>query len=105
VLPVPLEYNPHWVYFRRENGCIHLATGETAPIGRRQDLPPAFHREGSVYVVRRDVVLGQNSLYGRFLVGYEVDPRRSINIDSLDDWARAERLLCDEVRAAETKAG
>lgn len=104
VLPVPLEYNPHWVYFRGENGCIHLATGETAPIGRRQDLPPAFHREGSVYVVRRDVVLGQNSLYGRFLVGYEIDPRRSVNVDSLDDWARAEQLLCDEVRAAETKA-
>jgi CMP-N,N'-diacetyllegionaminic acid synthase len=96
VSPVPLEYNPHWVYFLGENGCIHLATGETAPIGRRQDLPPAFHREGSVYVVRRDVVVGQNSLYGRFLVGYEIDSHRSVNVDSLEDWERAERLLRDE---------
>jgi CMP-N,N'-diacetyllegionaminic acid synthase len=104
VLPVPPEYNPHWVYFRSEAGGIRLATGEPAPIGRRQDLPPAFHREGSVYVVRSDVVLDQKSLYGRFLVGYEIDPRRSVNVDSLDDWARAERLLCDEARAAETRA-
>ncbi len=93
VLPVPLEYNPHWVYFRCENGCIHLATGEMAPIARRQDLPPAFHREGSVYVVRRDIVLGQNSLYGRFLVGHPVDGSRSVNLDTPEDWSRAEALL------------
>jgi len=95
VLSVPFEYNPHWVYVRCEDGCIHLATGEAAPIGRRQDLPPAFHREGSVYVVRRDVVLEQNSLYGRFLIGYEIDASRSVNVDSLEDWERAERLLCE----------
>lgn len=93
VLRVPPEHNPHWVYLRCEDGCIHLATGETAPIPRRQDLPAAFHREGSVYVVRRDVLIGQKSLYGRFLVGYEMDARRSVNIDSSDDWARAESLL------------
>jgi CMP-N-acetylneuraminic acid synthetase len=93
VLPVPAEYNPHWVYLRCEDGCVHLATGEAAPIGRRQDLPRAYHREGSVYVVRRDVVLEQNSLYGRFLIGHEIDPCQSVNVDSLEDWARAEQLL------------
>jgi CMP-N,N'-diacetyllegionaminic acid synthase len=104
VLPVPHEYNPHWTYLRCENGCIHLATGEMAPIPRRQDLPAAFHRDGSVYVVRRDVVVGQNSLYGRFLVGYEIDPRRSVNVDSFDDWARAESLLALEAADSQTRA-
>jgi CMP-N-acetylneuraminic acid synthetase len=103
VLPVPHEYNPHWTYLRCENGCIHLAMGERAPIPRRQDLPPAFHREGSVYVVRRDVVLEEGSLYGRFLVGYEMDASRSVNVDSLDDWDRAERLL--GVEPAASRAG
>jgi CMP-N-acetylneuraminic acid synthetase len=99
VLPVPPQYNPHWVYFRCEDGGIRLSTGEAAPIGRRQDLPPAYHREGSVYVVRRDVVLGQGSLYGRSLVGLEIDPSRSVNIDSPEDWARAEQLLRGEATA------
>jgi CMP-N,N'-diacetyllegionaminic acid synthase len=99
VLPVPAEYNPHWVYFRCEDGCVHLATGEAVPIGRRQDLPRAYHREGSVYVVRRDVVLEQNSLYGRFLIGHEVDPSHSVNVDSLEDWARAEQFLRDGTAA------
>jgi CMP-N,N'-diacetyllegionaminic acid synthase len=91
--PVPDEYNPHWVYFRCEDGCIHLSTGEFAPIHRRQDLPPAFNREGSVYVTRRNVVLDQNSLYGRRLLGHTVDRSRSVNLDTPEDWSRAEALL------------
>jgi CMP-N-acetylneuraminic acid synthetase len=95
VLPVPPEHNPHWVYFRNAAGLLYLSTGEDTPIPRRQELPPAFHREGSVYVTRRHVVMEENSLYGRCLKGYPVDPGRSVNIDSAEDWARAERLLAE----------
>lgn len=93
ILPVPPEHNPHWVYFRDANGLLRLSTGESAPIARRQDLPPAFHREGSVFVVRRDVVMDRNSLYGERVVGYPVDPADSIDIDSVEDWARAEAVI------------
>ncbi len=93
VLPVPTEYNPHWVYFRDEDGRLHLSMGEGAPISRRQDLPPAFHREGSIYVSRRDLVMEHNCLYGKHLISYQVEPRRSVNIDTEEDWARAESLL------------
>jgi CMP-N-acetylneuraminic acid synthetase len=92
VLRVPDDYNPHWVYFERD-GVLRLATGEATPIPRRQDLPPAFHRDGSVYVTRRDVLIEQSSLFGARVVGVEVDPAQSINIDTLDDWARAEALV------------
>src|SRR5690606_26912718 len=37
VAPVPVKYNPHWVYFQGEDGLLHLSTGEAAPIPRRQD--------------------------------------------------------------------
>ena len=93
VLPVPPEHNPHWVYFRAADGSLRLSTGEATPIPRRQALPPAFHREGSVYVVRRDVLLDGNSFYGARFLGYEVSAERSVNIDTLDDWQRAEALL------------
>ena len=93
VLPVPAEHNPHWVYFRNPEGILKLSTGEPAPIARRQDLPPAFHREGSVYVTRRRVLIEQNSLYGERLVGFLMDPAESVNIDSPADLDRAERLL------------
>lgn len=93
VLPVPEEHNPHWVYLRGANGLMHLATGESEPIPRRQLLPAAFHREGSVYVTRRDVIMERGSLYGSRVMGYEIEASRSVNIDDLADWARAEQLL------------
>ncbi|HET9530019.1 MAG TPA: acylneuraminate cytidylyltransferase family protein [Blastocatellia bacterium] len=93
VLPVPAEYNPHWVYFQTEEGTLYLSTGEASPISRRQDLPPAFHREGSVYVTRRDVLMETGSLYGRRLVGYRLDPAGSVNIDTVEDWQRAALML------------
>ena len=93
MLAVPAEHNPHWVYFRNADGSLRLSTGEAAPIPRRQDLPPAFHREGSVYVTRRDVVMLDNSLYGTRVIGLEIEAQRSVNIDNLKDWAKAESLL------------
>lgn len=97
VLPVPHEYNPHWVYFLGGDGALHLSTGEGDPISRRQALPPAFHREGSVYVARRQVVMENNSLYGRRVVGYHIDSSRSVNIDGPQDWLRAEALLAQGI--------
>ena len=93
VLKVPAEHNPHWVYFRNSDGFLHLSTGETGPIPRRQLLPPAFHREGSVYVTRRDVLMEGNSLFGSKIAAHLLDASRSVNLDTLDDWHRAETLL------------
>ena len=90
MLSVPPEHNPHWVYFQNADGSLRLSTGEAAPIPRRQELPPAYHREGSVYVARRDVVMKQNSLYGAKVLGFEIERSRSVNIDTLEDWAKAE---------------
>jgi len=92
VLPVPPEYNPHWVFFRTPDGT--LASVMPGPlIPRRQDLPPAFHREGQVYVTRRNVLMEHNSLYGERLAGYPIDASWTANIDTPEDWARVEALL------------
>jgi CMP-N-acetylneuraminic acid synthetase len=93
VLPVPPEHHPYWVYFRTDDGLLQLSTGNSDPVTRRQELPPAFHREGSVYVTRTDVVLQQNSLYGLRVIGFPLDRDRSVNIDAPADWEAAERLI------------
>src|SRR5436309_10181726 len=98
VLPVPAEYNPHWVYFRNGDG-LHLSTGEETPISRRQMLPSAYHREGSVYVTRRDILMERNSLYGSRVAGHLVDASRSVNLDTPGDWERAETLLLQRAPA------
>jgi CMP-N-acetylneuraminic acid synthetase len=98
VLPVPPEHNPHWVYLVDDRGGLRLSTGEPEPIPRRQSLPPAFCREGSVYVTRWEVLADQRSLYGNRVVGVEVDPALSVNIDTEEDWSRAEALMAERPR-------
>jgi len=93
VLAVPPEHNPHWVYFKDSSGFLKLSTGEDSPIPRRQCLPPAYHREGSVYIIRRDVLMLRNSLYGSKVAGYLVDSHRTVNIDTVEDWQRAETFI------------
>jgi CMP-N-acetylneuraminic acid synthetase len=94
VLPVPDEYNPHWVYFQQPDGLLRLAMGQDNPLPRRQLLPAAYHREGAVYVTLRDVLMEQNSLYGKRLAGYILgDADSCVNIDNPSDLKRAEALL------------
>jgi CMP-N-acetylneuraminic acid synthetase len=100
ILPIPPEYNPHWAYFRGENGDLHLSTGEATPIPQRQKLPPSFHRDGSVYVTRRDVVMKENSLYGKRVIGHLLDANQTVNIDGPEDWKRAEAILSSRVMMA-----
>lgn len=90
VLPVPDKYNPKWVYWKTESGEMSLSTGETEPTTRRQDLPSAFHREGSVYVTRVAVLKKRRNLYGDHVLGYEMKVQDSVNIDTVEDWENAE---------------
>jgi CMP-N,N'-diacetyllegionaminic acid synthase len=93
VLPVPHQYNPMWVYWRDKAGRICLSSGDAEPISRRQDLPAAYHRDGSVYVTRTSVITAQNSLYGLNVRGYVMNEAFSANIDSEEDWQAVEKRI------------
>jgi CMP-N-acetylneuraminic acid synthetase len=62
---------------------------------RRQDLtPPAYIRNGSIYAMRRDVLIEQGYRYGSAdSRPYIMPPERSVNVDSELDLAVAEVLL------------
>ena len=92
MLPVPERYNPHWVFEQDETGNLRVSTGDDAIIPRRQSLPPAFHRDGAIYVTRRNVVVERESLYGDRIVGYVREVNMSVDIDTIDDWKRAESM-------------
>lgn len=93
VLPVPDKFNPKWVYWKNGNGEMTLSTGESEPIARRQDLPTAFCRDGTIYVTRTDTLMIKNSLYGQAIHGYEILPEFSSNIDTVDDWKEIESRI------------
>ena len=93
VLPVPHEYNPHWVFEPTGINMLRIATGEKKIIPRRQELPRAYFRDGCVYITLTSVVTEKNSLYGESIGYIESDPSLYVNLDTLSDWQRAEMLL------------
>jgi CMP-N,N'-diacetyllegionaminic acid synthase len=92
VLPVPHEFNPHWIFKTDDKGFLRIATGEKELITRRQDLPKAFHRDGSIYITKMETIK-KGSLYGQKLSYIESNPNFYVNIDTADDWLNAENLL------------
>lgn len=90
VLPVPHEYNPHWVFEMNVDGSLQIATGEQEIIPRRQELPPAFHRDGSIYISLVSLIEGKKVLVGGKTGGIISDPTYYANLDTMEDWVRAE---------------
>ena len=93
VIPVPHEYNPSCVYFMDGTGKMRLSTGDAEPITRRQLFPPAFAREGSIYLTKTKVIMENNSVYGKTIGGFIINTPIQLNIDSLADWEKAEHFF------------
>jgi len=92
VLPVPHEFNPHWVFEPNEKGLLQIATGDKEIIKRRQDLPQAFFRDGLIYITKTSVIK-EGSFYGTKLSYLENHPDFYVNIDTLEDWEKATAKL------------
>lgn len=92
MLPVPHEFNPHWIFEADAEGALHIATGEKEIIKRRQDLPNAYFRDGAVYLTRTEW-LEKGSFFGEKLGFVLSDATTFVNIDALSDWDKAEQLI------------
>jgi len=99
VAEIPHHYNPHWAFEAdADTGLLRIATGETDIIPRRQELPKAYHRDGSIYITKTAVVLEQRSLYGQSIAHFVAEDAPRINIDTEADWQAAETHLARHAR-------
>jgi CMP-N,N'-diacetyllegionaminic acid synthase len=60
---------------------------------QRQKLPKAYIQNGSVDVVKAEVILNKNSMTGEVMKALIMDAAESVNIDSPLDWDLAELLM------------
>jgi CMP-N,N'-diacetyllegionaminic acid synthase len=93
VVEIPKHLSPDY--------AMRVAAGRLEPflpgggaITRRQDVEAAYSRDGTVYAVRRDVLVERHDLYGADCRPLIIPPAESVNIDSPADWEAAEALLC-----------
>lgn len=92
VLPVPDHYNPHWVFEAKEGGQLNIATGEDVIIPRRQELPPAYFRDGAIYMTNREILEKKQSFFGNSLGYIKSEWENYVNIDTMVDWEKAEDM-------------
>jgi len=90
---VPDEFNPHWVFEIDDRKRLHIATGDEEIIPRRQELPAAYHRDGAIYITAVETIRRQHSLLGKDLLAFPIESPELINIDTMEDWKKAERVI------------
>ena len=97
VSDVPAHFNPMRTLRVDDRGMASLfVSGQPVRfrINRRQDLPPAWTMNGAIYLFRTGVLFAREpSLYGETTAAYVMSQADGISIDSVDDWAEAERTL------------
>jgi len=92
VVEVPRHYSPQYV-MKIADGRLANYLPEGEALTRRQDVEAAYSRDGTVYVVRRDVLMNGNTIYGDDCRPLVLDATESVNLDTTEDWERAERML------------
>ena len=95
---VPAGQNPHKMW---------RLSGEDAPMKNlldvpgieepynapRQSLPPIHWQTGHIDAVRAATILEKHSMSGSRVYPLIIDPRYTVDIDNLNDWARYEALV------------
>lgn len=92
VVELPRHLSPDYV-MRIEDGRLVPFLPEGARVTRRQDARPAVVRDGTVYAFWRRTLEGMGSIYGRTCRPLVLPAAESLTLDSLEDWAEAERRL------------
>lgn len=69
---------------------------------RRQDYqPPAYMRNGCIYLGRRDNLMVHNSIWGKVIRPYIMPEDRSVNVDSELDMKLVEFMLQEQKKAGD----
>jgi YrbI family 3-deoxy-D-manno-octulosonate 8-phosphate phosphatase len=95
---VPSGENPHkmWILSPDNGPMTNLldVPGIDEPYNApRQVLPPVYWQTGHIDAIRPSVILEKGSMSGKNMYPLLVDPKFSVDIDSLSDWIKAEWVI------------
>jgi len=89
------DFNPIWACVVDDNGWMGELISHDKDYIRRQDVPPVFRINGSIYLWRTKFVRSCESSWqrhGKFLM-YEIPEARALSIDTAIEFQRAELLV------------
>jgi CMP-N,N'-diacetyllegionaminic acid synthase len=98
VEPVPDHYSPYFV-MKIESDRLLPFMPEGLRFTRRQDVPKAYSRSGDFYFTRIKTLMEGNSIYGQNCRPLIVTHKERVNLDTMDDWAEAEKIASSLIAA------
>jgi CMP-N-acetylneuraminic acid synthetase len=93
VTAVRPELSPHYLMRVTHEGRLVHFLDSGASYTRRQDVPIAYRRDGTVYLTRRTILLEQRSFFGANCLPLILPAEESVTIDDPEDWTLAEEQL------------
>jgi N-acylneuraminate cytidylyltransferase len=95
---VPAGQNPHkmWRFAGEDQPMkpLLLVDGIAEPYNApRQILPPVYWQTGHIDAIRVSTILRKKSLTGDVIYPLVIDPRYTVDIDTLSDWTKYESLV------------
>lgn len=95
VISVVRVFDVHPILMKRiEDGMLLPFCMEEKEGTRRQDYdPPAYMRNGAIYLSRRQSIMEQNSIWGRVIKPYVMPEERSLSIDTEEHMKLADLIL------------
>lgn len=87
-------FNPYWHCVVEKDGYMNPLIRGAERFDRRQDVPPVYRINGSLYLWRRDFLL---TLDGSWMDGknvmLEIEEARAFSIDDIDEFNRADLMI------------
>lgn len=103
VAEVPGHHHPRWQVTVDDNKKAAIFTGEpfSQIVRQRQDLSKTYTRNGAVYLFKTTLLSDpiKPNFYGDHVAAYVMAPEDSINIDTMDDWKEAEKVVTNKKSA------
>lgn len=87
--------HPFWTFELKDNKLIPFVKHKFVPC--RQDLPPAYSLNGSLFFASKDWIVKTRTLVGPETIAYKMNKESSVDIDDLYDWNVAETLLRSKI--------
>lgn len=89
------EVNPYWTkVFDGDKLKSFIDNGVS--INRRQDLPDVYRLNGAMYLIKTDVLIRKRTFQPENLIGYIMDHKSSVDIDTELDFKIAEVIMSEK---------
>lgn len=95
VISVVQVFSTHPILMKKieNNRLVHFSIEEKEGTPRQLYKPPAYMRNGAIYVTKRDTLIQKNSIWGDSITPYIMPQERSFNIDDEIDFSTSEMIM------------